>query len=391
MIVKSASQPRKKLSRKSVGLVFSVTLTGAVLCLLSLQRELLSSSRRSLEEDTPLATPSQTSPRISKTIQLGTPRPPTEKDVQPQRLSPMTFRDLQNHYQCQRFFRDANEQGTRPTNHTDIWNRMWHIYLELGLQLEEEEEEEVEDVVTGMATNLRRRFMEEHDRDVGIHDRGGMQVPYRVAQIGNKGLGLKATTHISRGSLVFDGRPRRGPPQPQPAAGAVGGGGRAILDSGEAFRRFLDRLEQPQQNPWNLLPCMALQCTAVESTTYPDTSTRSDTAATPAAARQNAPTAEDFFDMEDPSESSSVDSADYAAFAQGAFLAVDVQDACFANDADTDAEFNVGSLQEATAHGVDRCDGSPLCDYAVRDIQAGEELAWDYNAYLWGGWEKFGL
>lgn len=146
-----------------------------------------------------------------------------------------------------------------------------------------------------------------------------LRVPYSVRRVEGKGLGLIATERIQKGTLVYDGRR----------------GGRVRLYSGDDFRRFINAF------PLQEMVCLVLQCGAVESL------------------------------------SNDVELAE-----EQAYISVDLDDSCFANQADTDDGINVGHMDENQSCAV--------CDYALRDIEVGEELLMDYEEYTWP-WEWFDL
>ena len=112
-------------------------------------------------------------------------------------------------------------------------------------------------------------------------------------------------------------------------------GGRLVIDSGEEFRRFFFAIQAKEE------ACLVLQCMAIETTTY----------------------------GKNPRK--------------GAFIAVDLDDSCFMNTADEDEDANVRYSPE---------NACTTCDYASREIKAGEEIFIEYGDYVVeDGWDWFSL
>jgi hypothetical protein len=112
-------------------------------------------------------------------------------------------------------------------------------------------------------------------------------------------------------------------------------GGRVKFTQGDDYRRFVYSARTPD------LACLALRCSTVESTTG-DTDPR-----------------------------------------LGAFIAVDLDDSCFMNTA-RGYKKNVGMYPKG--------DCPTACDYAIRNIEAGEELSTAYGDYSYSrGWKWFML
>eukprot|EP00523_Entomoneis_sp_CCMP467_P001813 CAMPEP_0168763112 /NCGR_PEP_ID=MMETSP0724-20121128/24192_1 /TAXON_ID=265536 /ORGANISM="Amphiprora sp., Strain CCMP467" /LENGTH=498 /DNA_ID=CAMNT_0008812299 /DNA_START=26 /DNA_END=1519 /DNA_ORIENTATION=- len=172
-----------------------------------------------------------------------------------------------------------------------------------------------------------------------LTETSAIQVPYQVQNIPEKGFGLLSTANISKGDLIYDARH----------------GGQVRLYQGRDFRRFMHVLPEPY------MACLVLQCSTVESTfnhqVPPQTDGDQNYQVDPATGRK-------LFRPRD-----------------GGYIAVDIDDGCFANGASLDDngnvdedERNVGNSPLPGAHCTD-------CDYATRDIQAGEELIWSYGDY----------
>jgi len=277
---------------------------------------------------------------------------PTSMSAATQHLS---FKKMRQYYQCKDYFKSAE----RPTNHTAIWNAMYQLY------------ENHIPTSNAVLQETKRHLRYTNSTWSRLPSQGALQVPYKVDFIGHKGLGLIATANITKGRRVFDGRLEHNR-------------GRIRFDHGNDFRKYLEVLmkmdhhnndndnhdgdrgdrKSNKKNDGKLyykgmLHCLAMQCAAVESTWYPDVS-------------------KDDYDSED-----------YDKFEKNSFIVVDLNDACFANDGVTSEEENVGSLSASNSTQSDDC--KKQCDFALRDITAGEELAWDYGEYIMGGWSKFGL
>jgi len=206
----------------------------------------------------------------------------------------LTFDGLWEHYDCDDYF---SHPQARPVNHSPIWQRMREVYSKV-IQPQPE---------------LQHRL---------LHEETTMQVPYSVRRVAGKGLGLFAEADIEQGSVVYDGDH----------------GGHVMFGSGRDFHDFLWNLSQryPAQNMGRNMACLALQCSAVESTTSETKRPR-----------------------------------------DGAHIALDMDDGCFANTANTEEEQNVGG-------------SSQMRDYALRSIRKNEELVWSYGDYVFS-WKWFNM
>mmetsp|Transcript_33467 Transcript_33467/g.69675 ORF Transcript_33467/g.69675 Transcript_33467/m.69675 type:complete len:346 (+) Transcript_33467:54-1091(+) len=174
--------------------------------------------------------------------------------------------------------------------------------------------------------SIRNRLLQEDGASA-------MRVPYSVKKFEGKGLGLVAEADIIEGSIIDNAKR----------------GGRVEFHSGFDFRRFVAALPSPY------MKCLVMQCSTVE---LPNDAPK----CTAAEAQKPLLRRGDKYIREN------------------AFIAVDLDDSCFANEATDDGiQLNVKS------------DNPTPCDYARRDIKAGEELLWSYDDYSMDGWDWFGL
>ena len=250
----------------------------------------------------------------------------------------ITYDGMWEHHECDYFFDEDNDDFERPVDHSRIWSRMRSIH--------------------NGTHNMDRHSRDSHKRG-SLEEETALQVPYQVKAVEGKGLGLFATAFIPQGTMVYDAHENRG--------------GRVKFHRGRDFvaymRSLADRGDSYQA-------CLVLQCAAIE-------------ADRPLLESERQASSRSSHKNED------VDGK-HTSISEETYIVIDLEDGCFGN-ADNDDNPNVGGLnhwkgaieQQKAPDGQIFC---KACDYALRDIQAGEELTWNYGDYvLKEGWGSFGL
>lgn len=163
----------------------------------------------------------------------------------------------------------------------------------------------------------------------------GMAVPYSIRKAGEKGRGIFAEDTIPKGSMVYTARH----------------GGHVRFRHGMDFKTFV--VSVPGAMACEILQCAAVQSLSEEQPTRPETSV----------------------------------------------ITVDLDDTCYVNSADNDDDENDDENDEEG----DKKDANVGCPkgndfncidngYALRDIEAGEEILCDYETFaILEGWEWFSL